>query len=105
MQGAGERRERLVFLDEDAVGLRLDDGQRVNAGLLREALLQPRVEAWPEVMLGSGERFDGLRLWLAVALPDFGLLTARREAVDRGIVAHAWPEGSQRQLMGEASPR
>jgi protein-L-isoaspartate(D-aspartate) O-methyltransferase len=69
MQGAGECRERLVILDGEAVGLRLDDGQQIDAGLLREALSQPRVESWSEVTLGSGERFDGLHLWLAVALP------------------------------------
>lgn len=101
MQGAGERRERLVFLDGDAVGLRLDDGQQVDAGLLREALFQPRVEAWSEVTLGSGDRFDGLHLWLAMALPDFCLLTAQREAVDRGIVAHAWPLGVPTAVDGE----
>jgi protein-L-isoaspartate(D-aspartate) O-methyltransferase len=93
MQGAGECRERLVLLDGKAVGLRLDDGQQVDADRLRDALFEPRVEARSGVALGSGGRFDGLHLWLAMALPDFGLLTAQQEAVDRGIVAHAWPLG------------
>jgi protein-L-isoaspartate(D-aspartate) O-methyltransferase len=100
MQGAGEHRERLVLLDGDAVGLRLDDGQQAEVDLLREALSQPRVQAWSEVTAGSGDRFDGLHLWLAMALPDFGLLTAQREAVDRGIVAHAWPLGIPTAVEG-----
>ncbi|MGH3827547.1 MAG: methyltransferase, FxLD system, partial [Pseudonocardiaceae bacterium] len=50
--------------------------------------------------LSSDERFDGLHLWLAVTLPNFGRLTARREAVDRGIVAHAWPLGVPTAVEG-----
>jgi protein-L-isoaspartate(D-aspartate) O-methyltransferase len=61
--------ERLVLLAGEAVGLRLDEGEQVDAGLLRKALSQPRVEARSEVTLRSGEQFDGLHLWLAVALP------------------------------------
>ncbi|MGH3828842.1 MAG: methyltransferase, FxLD system [Pseudonocardiaceae bacterium] len=100
MQGAGEYRERLVLLDGEAVGLRVDDGQQVDADLLRETLFQPRVQAWSQVMLSSDERFDGLHLWLAVTLPNFGRLTAQREAVDCGIVAHAWPLGVPTAVEG-----
>ncbi len=100
MQGAGERRERLVLLDGEAVGLRVDDGQQVDADRLREALSQPRVQAWSQVTVGPGERFDGLHLWLALALPGFCRLTAQREAVDRGIVAHAWPLGVPTAVAG-----
>jgi protein-L-isoaspartate(D-aspartate) O-methyltransferase len=39
-------------------------------------------------------------LWLALALPGFGRLTAQREAVDRGIVAHAWPLGVPTSIDG-----
>ncbi len=100
MQGAGERRERLVLLDGDMVGLRVDDGQQLDADRLREALSQPRVQAWSQVTAGPGERFDGLHLWLALAVPEFCLLGAQREAVDRGIVAHAWPLGVPTAVAG-----
>ncbi|MGH3939406.1 MAG: methyltransferase, FxLD system [Pseudonocardiaceae bacterium] len=93
MQGVGANRERRVSLDGDAVSLRVDDGLQVDADRLREALSQPRMEAWSQVTAGPGERFDGLHFWLAITLGQFGLLAARREAVDRGIVAHAWPLG------------
>lgn len=100
MQGIGERRERRVLLDGEAVVLRVDDGQRVDADRLREALSLPRVQAWSQVTIGPGERFDGLHLWLAMALPGFCRLTAQRDAVDRGIVAHAWPLGVPTAVAG-----
>ncbi len=100
MQGAGERRERVIPLDGDAVGLRIDDGQQVGADGLREALSLPRVQAGSQVTIGPGERFDGLHLWLALALPGFGRLTAQQEAVDRGIVAPAWPLGVPTAVAG-----
>jgi protein-L-isoaspartate(D-aspartate) O-methyltransferase len=94
MQGVGECREQLVLLHADDVGLRLDDGQQVDADRLRQALSQPRVEAWSGVRLGRGERFDGLHLWLALRLPNFCLLTAKKEAADAGIVAQVSPLGT-----------
>jgi protein-L-isoaspartate(D-aspartate) O-methyltransferase len=104
MQGAGERREQVIPLDGEAVGLRVDDGQQVDTDRLREALSQPRVQAWSQLTIGPGERFDGLHLWLALALPGFCRLTAQREAVERGIVAHAWPLGVPTSIDGAASP-
>lgn len=102
MQGAGEHRERLVALDGEAVSLRIDDRRQVDADILREALFQPRVQEWSTVTIGSGERFDGLHLWLAATLPVFGLLAAQQDAVDRGIVAHAWPLGMPTVFDGES---
>jgi protein-L-isoaspartate(D-aspartate) O-methyltransferase len=93
MQGAGQDRERLVRLYGDEVGLRVDDGQPVDEAGLRQALSAPRVQVWSQVTAGTGERLDGLHLWLAVCLPAFGLLAATQQAVDRQIVAHAWPVG------------
>lgn len=93
MQGVGECREQVVPLDGELVGLRVDDGQHVNADALRDALRQPRTETWSELKMGPGERVDGLHLWLALNLPKFCVLAAKQEAVDRGIVAHAWPIG------------
>lgn len=93
MQGAGENRERLVLLHEEEVGLRLDDGQRVDAERLREALSQPRAEAWSGVTVGGMEPFDDLDLWLATVLPGFALFTATPAARDIGITASAAPLG------------
>lgn len=89
MQGVGENRQRLALLHGEEVGLRLDDGQQADADALNKALMEPRVEAWPGAKIGPGVRFDGLHLWLATALPDFGLLTAKQEAADRGIVTRS----------------
>ncbi|MGH8885335.1 MAG: methyltransferase, FxLD system [Egibacteraceae bacterium] len=100
MQGVGAPIERLVSLDGDEVGLRVDGDQPVDADGLREALSQPRVEAWSGVTSGGDERFDGLHLWLAMVLPTFGVLMARKEAVDRGVVAHAWPLGMPTAVNG-----
>src|SRR5690606_23586789 len=60
---------------------------------LRRALAARRVPVWSQVSAGVGERLDGLHLWLAVRLPVFGLLAATRQAVDKQLVAHAWPVG------------
>ena len=102
MQGTGERRERQILLDGDAVVLRVDDGHQLDADRLRVALSQPRVQAWSQVVIGPGERFDGLHLWLALAVPGFCRLIAQREAVDRGVVAHAWPLGVPTAVIGNS---
>lgn len=93
MQGMGTPSERLVSLNGDQVSLRVDDDQLVDATGLREALSQPRVTAWSGVTASETGRFDGLHLWLAMNLPNFGVLTATKEAVERGVVAHAWALG------------
>ncbi|MFE7115117.1 methyltransferase, FxLD system [Streptomyces sp. NPDC057654] len=96
MQGVGERRMQLVVLHDepgDEVGLKLDDGDRVDAEGLRTALAQPPVEVWSGVTIGGMEPFDGLDLWLATAVPDFARLAATPSARDRGIVAAASPMG------------
>ena len=78
----------------------MDDGRQVDADPLRGALSQPRVEAWSGVTVGEGERFDGLHMWLAMALPGFCLLAAQQQAVDRGIVAHSSPLGIPTAVEG-----
>ncbi|GGM76784.1 hypothetical protein GCM10012275_54340 [Longimycelium tulufanense] len=93
MQGVGAGDERLVRLDGEDVGLRVDGDVLVRVEALRHSLSQPRVEAWSGVTLGGNERFDGLHLWLALNLPRFGVLQARPKARERGLVAHAWPLG------------
>ena len=87
MQGAGAYQERLVLLDGEAVGLRIDGRQPVDADRLRDALLGPRVQRWSGVGVGGFEPFSDLDLWLATAVPDFGLLTATKAAIDSGLVA------------------
>ena len=94
MQGAGECRERLVLLHGDEVGLRVDDGQPVEADLLSGVLCQPREQAWSGVTVASREPFDDQDLWLATALSGFCLLTARQEAVERGLVSPSWRLGT-----------
>jgi protein-L-isoaspartate(D-aspartate) O-methyltransferase len=79
MQGAGARDERVVQL-HDVVRLRIDDEG------LRAALLAPAVERWSGVEIARMESFDGLHLWLATALPGFGLMAAEKTAVDSGLV-------------------
>ncbi|MDT3396326.1 methyltransferase, FxLD system [Streptomyces sp. B1866] len=105
MQGAGENRVRLVLLhDEDGaqVGLRLDDGQQVDVGGLREALRQPHVEVWSGVTIGGMEPFDNLDLWLATTLPDYALLTATPAARERGLVTSASPLGTSVLVDGDS---
>jgi protein-L-isoaspartate(D-aspartate) O-methyltransferase len=91
MQGAGARRERLVPLHGDDVGLQVDDSQPADAGALAAALLQPRAEAWSGVRFGGSEPFDGLYLWLASCLPGFGLLARQRTDAARALADPSSP--------------
>ncbi|SBW24296.1 protein-L-isoaspartate(D-aspartate) O-methyltransferase [Candidatus Protofrankia californiensis] len=102
MQGAGEQRERLIPLHGDDVRLRLDDNQQADGDALRAALSMPRREAWSGTAVGKDIRFDGLYLWMAMRLPDFGLLAATKAAVDRGLVAHSWGLGVPTLLDGDS---
>ncbi|WP_085016533.1 methyltransferase, FxLD system [Frankia sp. KB5] len=101
MQGAGEQRERLVPLHGDDVRLRLDDGQQADGDALSAALTMPRREAWSGAA-EKGGRFDGLFLWMAMKLPDFGLIAATKAAVDAGLVAHSWGLGIPTLLDGDS---
>jgi protein-L-isoaspartate(D-aspartate) O-methyltransferase len=87
MQGAGAHTERLVPLDGDKVVLWVDEQQPVDADRLRDPLFAPRVERWSGVELGGFEPIDNLDLWLATVVDDFGLLTAKKDAIDSGLVA------------------
>lgn len=94
MQGAGSHAERLVLLHGQDVGLRIEDGQVIDATGLSDALLQPRVEAWSGVRFGGQEPFDGLYLWLAAWLPGFGLLTRQRTEAARQMANPSSPLGT-----------
>lgn len=91
MQGDGAFGEHVVYLHDDTVALRVDDGQDADAGLLAAALKQPRAEAWSAVTVGDEEPFDDLDMFLATSLPGFCLLVAHESAVNAGIVqARPW---------------
>jgi protein-L-isoaspartate(D-aspartate) O-methyltransferase len=91
LQGAGARAERLVTLHGEDVGLRFDDDQIADAGALRAALHQPRVEAWTGVSFADMEPFDGLFLWLATTLDQFCLLSRARTEAARELADPASP--------------
>lgn len=92
VQGAGAPAEQVIPLHGEEVGLRADATEPVDADALRAALAGPRVTAWSGVTTPDGP-FDGLHLWLATRLPSFGVLMARKSAVDQGVVAHSWALG------------
>lgn len=103
MQGAGEHRERLVVLHDDAdkqVALRLDVGQQADVGLLRAALGEPGEDAWSGLTAGPGTPYDDLDLWLATFLPGYALLAATRQARDAGLVASWSPLGVSTLIDG-----
>jgi protein-L-isoaspartate(D-aspartate) O-methyltransferase len=97
VQGLGAPAEQVIALDGDEVGLRADAAEPVNAEAVRAALSQPRITAWSVVTTPDGP-FDGLHLWLATTLPSFGVLMARKSAVERGVVAHSWALGTPTAL-------
>ncbi len=100
MQGAGTHRERLVSLHGDEVGLRLDDGQEVDADRLRDALSQPRVERWSGVQIGGMEPADDLDLWLGSVVTNFCLLAAKEAAIERGIAPRGARFGVSTAVVG-----
>jgi protein-L-isoaspartate(D-aspartate) O-methyltransferase len=106
MQGTGALRMHSVLLHDtlsEEVALRVDgDAPRpeVVAGL-RAALALPRAQAWSGVSVGGFEPLDDLDLWLASRLPDFALLTAKRAARDRDLVATSSRTGVPTLLTGD----
>lgn len=100
IQGAGANAERLVLLDGDDVGLRVDGDQSVDADSLSGALMSPRVVRGSGVEVGGFEPFDELDLFLATALDDFGLLVAKEAAIDAGLVEKSARMGAKTALAG-----
>ncbi len=100
MQGAGANRERLILLHGEEVGLRVDGEHQVDADRLREALAEPRVERWSGVEVGGFEPFDELDLWLATVVDEFGLLAAKKTAIDSGLVAASTRMGAKTVVAG-----
>ncbi|MGH3824340.1 MAG: methyltransferase, FxLD system [Pseudonocardiaceae bacterium] len=92
MQGAGEHRSRSLALRSGEVSLWVGD-QRVDTTALSEVFSTARAAAWSGVTVRKGEMFGDLDLWLA-RLPDFCLLSAKQDVVDRGLVFPGWPLGT-----------
>ncbi|MBV9139990.1 MAG: methyltransferase, FxLD system [Pseudonocardiales bacterium] len=103
MQGVGKYRSQSIPLHGGQASLWVGD-QQADATALGEALSTPRVEAWSGVTVRKGEieLFGGLGLWLA-RLPEFCLLSAKQDAVDRGLVSPASPMASPALLDRDSS--
>lgn len=96
MQGAGENRVRLVVLhdvEEEEVGLRLDDHPEPDTEALRAALRTTRVEVWSGVTLAGDESKEHLDLWLTTVFDNLPLLIAKPAARACGLVASVSPLG------------
>jgi protein-L-isoaspartate(D-aspartate) O-methyltransferase len=90
MQGVGTHRGRSAIpLHGYEIRLCLNAGQQVETAALGEVLLTPRAQAWSGVTIRKGSNFSNLDLWLA-RLPEFCLLSANQDAVDRGLVSPTW---------------
>lgn len=98
MQGASARVERLVPLDGSDVVLRVDDEQ-VEAAGLQQSLHAAPVERWSGVVF---DQVDELDFWIATKSPAFGVLTARADAVDRGVVARSAARGAPTLIRGSS---
>ncbi|SDP96488.1 protein-L-isoaspartate(D-aspartate) O-methyltransferase [Actinopolyspora xinjiangensis] len=97
MQGVSAREERLIPLDGSEVALRAEEEQLLDVSGLRQALYGQWVQHW------SGVRFDQvdeLDFWIATQAPVFGLLVARQDAVERGLVTRAALRGVPTLLRG-----
>jgi protein-L-isoaspartate(D-aspartate) O-methyltransferase len=102
MQGAGEHRGRSLPLHEAGVSLWLDELAPVGAAArLAGVLAQPRAETWTGVTIGKQESWADQDVWL-LTLPEFCLLTARQEAMDRGVVAPSWRLGTPALVNGDS---
>lgn len=101
MQGAGAHPERLLLLRGEEIGLRFDDGEPADAGLLSGALDFPAEEAWSGVTVSGSEPFDTLQLWLATSMPGFCLLAVDPER-DTGTVSPANRQASPASVAAGA---
>ncbi len=99
MQGIGEYRGRSISLHGKEVGLWLDEGQQVDTAALDDVLSSPRAQAWSGVTVRKRDTFSDLDLWLA-RLPNFCLLSANQDAVDRGLVSPGWHLGTPTLVDG-----
>nr|MDQ3578448.1 methyltransferase, FxLD system [Actinomycetota bacterium] len=97
MQGEGAHTERMVALVGDEVGIRVDGEQDIDVDLLREALHAPRVELWSGVVF---DQVDGMDFFVGTTAPVFGLLTATKGPIERGLVGPAAIRGVPTAVRG-----
>jgi protein-L-isoaspartate(D-aspartate) O-methyltransferase len=100
MQGAGANAERLVLLQGEDVGLRVDGDTILDADSLRAALISPRISRGSGVEVGGFESFDDLDLFLATSLDNFGLLVAKDPAIATGLVEKSARMGAKTAIAG-----
>ncbi|TQN33240.1 protein-L-isoaspartate(D-aspartate) O-methyltransferase [Haloactinospora alba] len=89
MRGSGEHWERMPLLHEregERVGLRLEDGPRVDTESLRASLEQEAVTLWADASVRADEPTDGQDLYLACQADGWALLTAQRGAIASGLL-------------------
>ncbi|MGH3694569.1 MAG: methyltransferase, FxLD system [Pseudonocardiaceae bacterium] len=89
IQGIGTVRSRSISLHGGEASLWVGE-QQVDTTALSEVFSTPRAQAWSGVTVRKRENFGDLDLWLA-RLPGFCLLSAKQDAVDRGLVSPTWP--------------
>ncbi|MGH3827543.1 MAG: methyltransferase, FxLD system, partial [Pseudonocardiaceae bacterium] len=89
MQGRSRSQVRSISLHGGEVSLWLEE-QRGDTAALSEVFSTPQAQAWSGVMVRKRENFTTVDLWLAM-LPDFCLLLAKQDAVDRGLVSPTSP--------------
>lgn len=102
MQGAGAHHGEQITVHGGDITL---SGERPHLGqpdpdLAPGIMSAPRAEAWTGVTAARIEPYDLLDLWLATALPDFWVLSARQDAVDRGLVSPSWNLGTPALASG-----
>lgn len=102
MQGAGARDRHLVPLRESGpegpeVGLRVEEEQSLDVAGMREALRERAVRRWSGV---DFDQVDELDLWIGTSASVFGVLIARAQAIDSGLVARSTARGAPTLIRG-----
>lgn len=100
MQGVGKHRSQSISLHGGEVSLWVGEAQ-VDAAALSEVFSTARVETWSGVTVRKRGILGNLDLWLA-RLPDFCLLSAKQEAIDRGLVSPDWHLGTPALVDGDS---
>jgi protein-L-isoaspartate(D-aspartate) O-methyltransferase len=93
MQGEGAHAERLVPIDGNQIGIRIDSPAEPDVGLgaeLNKALAGPRVVHWSDIRF---DQVDQLDFFIATSTPEFGLLVAKEGPITRGVVGPAAARG------------
>ncbi|MFB4262552.1 methyltransferase, FxLD system [Nonomuraea sp. GTA35] len=86
VQGAGAFQDQEAELADGAVRLTREAGPALDAAALDRALTGERTELWTGVMVGYGESFDSMHLYLASTDDRFGMIWADRERGGNDLV-------------------